>query len=75
MTDSAKEAALASLNSNVKCILDSLTITLREKNKRYGNSALEPANIFGCIAVTSSGMVKWSSFARGKDIDYLTLFE
>lgn len=46
MTDSAKEAALASLDSNVKCILDSLTITLREKNKRYGNSALEPANIF-----------------------------
>jgi hypothetical protein len=48
MCELSRERQLAadSLRTNLKMIGESLFLVLREKNKRYGNSALEPAGVF-----------------------------
>lgn len=62
---------------NLEVLVDSMKEVLMEKNKRYGNSALEPNNIFSKLSATNSicvrlddkiGRIKNSSELRTNDI-------
>ena len=63
--------AFDTFEENTESILTSIKSVLLEKNKRYGNSALEPLNIFSKHEQTGIGQRLDDKLARIKNSDEL----